>query len=394
MPHTAAGYIQVSTPPPSSPVHLPAAPTLPVQDIEAESVFDEAPLSPKRTDGRRQVGLSNTPSMATNSRLYGQPAWWGEVEGPHIPIHNEFRHTPPGSQLLRDFDSDDASSVSSRTSKLSAKDGLRLKAISNSQEQSSTSSWVVDFNSSTKPRSLSKSRPRSADTSPIRTSTTNSISSASTTSSLSRKTQSTFVKHRSPVSTKESSGKVIATRPHSFSLTRSATTRKTTPSSPLGTRKSTMSATTRKKSGSLSDISSKTSESKDDSDPKQSSIDSKTRKKSGSLSNIASKPADSTRTKKLPKTSPTGAKLDSKTRKKSGSTSDISGKNHRSIVEKTYTKIGGQGSSDELQTSMSDLSLTADAGPVVVGEGVICPQEDDTTEGSGRKQWSKEVPVS
>lgn len=343
------------------------------------------------------MGLANTPSMSATSRLYGQPAWWGEVEGPHTPSHAEFKHTPPGSQLLRDFDSDDAASSmsSSRSSKLSTKDGLRLKAISNSHEQSSSnSSWVVDFNPSSKSRPISKQRPRSADPSPVRTSPTN-ITTSSTASSLSRKSQSTFVKRQSPVSTREVSGKVIATRPHSSSLTRSATTRKTTPNSPQRTRKSSLNATTRRKSGSLSDItSSKTPDGKEHPNAKQPVIDSKTRRKSGSLSNISSKPSDNVHAKSAAKTGSTGGKIDSKTRKKSGSMYDIAGKSQRVAVEKTYTKIGGQGSTDELQTSISDVSLTSDVEPVVVGEGPGCVGEDRGTEGTARKQWNKELPVS
>ncbi len=64
------------------------------------------------------------------------------------------------------------------------------------------------------------------------------------------------------------------------------------------------------------------------------------------------------------------------------------------MVDKTYTKIGGQGSSDELQTSMSDLSLASSAEPVIVGEGLKSASSEGCEAcgegGSARKKWSKE----
>ncbi len=375
----------LSRPPPSSSAQSHETNHLSVQDIEIESPLDDMPTSPKRTDGRRQTELSNTPSLSTTSRLYGQPAWWGEDGRPHPPADNEYRHAQHGSQILRDFDSDDASSVSSgRSAKLSVKDELRLKAISKSHEQQSpNSAWVVDFTPSSKPHPHSKPRPRSADHSPVRAPPV--VNNSASATSLSRKKQSTFVKHRSPVSTKEVANKEVTKKPRSTSsLTRSATTKR---SNPQTVRTSALDAKSRRKSGSLSDITSKTAESK--SDVKQSTLDSKTRKKSGSLSNITARKATD---------KPSGTKngghgssskgIDSKARKKSGSTSDITGKH--SMVDKTYTKIGGQGSSDELQTSISDLSLASSAEPVIVGEGLKSASSEGCGEGSARKKWTKE----
>ena len=383
---------QAATPTLLSHTPTPQSPSgaLTVTDIESESLIGEEPLSPNttRSDGRRQIELSNSPNLATCSTLYGQPTWWGEEHGKDAtPSSNssEFKHIRPGSQILRDLDydpkpfqhdQDDVSSVVSSTtrssSRLSVKDELRLKAISNSlaQEQiDPSSSWVVDFGSgpdgmpgakARAPRFSSKQRPRSADHSPIRVShrrdTSPStvdirrISSASTRRGMSdsvpskRNLQATFVKRNEvePQVVRRTTNKsTTARRSPSSSVTRSATTRKTAPGSPRPSR------------------------------VRRSSLDSKPPPKSGSNSNAATE----TRSKTV-------------------------------ASDKTYTKFA-QGSSDELQSSLSDLSLTSLADPVVVKENVglksasetcvggdsgnVCGDEDGKP-GSVRKQWTNEKP--
>lgn len=408
--------VHPSTPPPSSSVFVgEATPTvMPVQNVETESIVDDLLASSKRTDGRRQVELSNTPSLATTSRLYGQPAWWGEEARTYPPADSAYQYVSPKGQILRDLESDsweETSSVSSRSSKLSMKDELRLKAISNSQEQSSsTSSWVVDFGSSSKPH-RNKPRPRSAEISPVRARPTESGRASSVTPgpALSRKTQSTFIKHRSSVGSNEGGSKTVTKRPYnSSSLTRSATTRKTTLGSPKLVRKTSLDSKTRRKSGSLSDLNTKTGGEAENihtkKNDKHSTRDSKSRKKSGSTSG---------KTDKIQTHSVVDKNQDSKPHRKSGSTTgykssvtsdDVSEKaESHTMVDKTYTKIGGQGSSDDLQTSLSDLSLTSYTEPVVVkdkfglkstsdscvgSEGV--EQSIEGVGGSARKKWTKE----
>ena len=369
---------QSATPPPP-PETTPT--TIQVQDIETESLIDDFPVSPVRTDGRRQVDLSTTPGLAITSRLYGQPSWWGEEpERPHPHSDPEFKHGTPRGQVLRDLDSDETSSVSStpsRSSKLSVKDELRLKAITNSASSelsSSNTSWVVDFGTTPKPRH-SKPRPRSADPSPVRAPPVEKRQVSSATPSRPRSTVVT----QSESASRHARSKTVTKRPTgSSSLTRSASARRTTPGSPQRASRSSLDSTTRKKSGSASDITKTTSSTAD-----------KARTKSGTKGSADVKRSG----------------LDSKTRRRSGSTPAVSVKSpSHSIVEKTYTKIGGQGSSDELQTSLSDLSLTSLAEPVVVkgggltsasescvgGEDVrVCTGEEGKG-GSARKKWMKE----
>ena len=395
-----------STPPPNVICHPPSH-----IDIESDRVTGEEPLSPKtnRSDGRRQIELGNSPKLATCSTLYGQPTWWGEENGKDTNPSNstEFKHIRPGSQILRDLDydpkpfQDDVSSIVSSTtrssSRLSVKDELRLKAISNSLAQDQidpSSSWVVDFGSgpggtpgakTRTPRFSSKQRPRSADHSPIRvsrrrdtspsTADIRRVSSATTSRGLSdsdsskRNLQaSTLVKQKEvdPPVVRRTPHKSTVRRSPSPSVNRSATVRRSP--SPSVTR----SATVRRS-------------------PSPSVTRSATTRKTVPGSPRPSRVRRLSLDSKLPPTSSdTATAVQSKT----------------VASDKTYTKFA-QGSSDELQSSMSDLSLTSLADPVVVKEklglksasescvggdsGKVCEGEDGKP-GSPRKQWTNEKP--
>lgn len=369
--------------------------------------------------------LDHTPGLASASTLYGQPSWWGEEkEGSKNSLtESEFRHVRPGSQILRDFeydpkpsqqDREDASSeVSSTTasrlsSRLSVKDELRLKAICNSlsQEQNDPpSSWVVDFGSgppsaqTRRPQLTSKPRPRSADHSPIRVShsirdmspsPSDRVRSASIRKGVSndhlskrnvqgstgrpRDTESPVVRHTPNRTTFRKSP---SPSPSVTPIARSSSMRRTTPSSPRPQR------------------------------VRRPSLDSKL-------------PANSTSKLDKPTETRSKASVSKKTevKTKSSSTNKPEGKSKATIrnkvvdvppkatvSDKTYTKFDHV-SSDELQSSLSDLSLTSTTDPVVIKKKDEVKSTSDTCvirdnvqarlEDEGkldpRKQWTNEKP--
>ena len=139
-------------------------------DIENES----SEKGSARSDGRRSVELSNSPHLSSASKLYGKPTWWGEKEGEEI-TNTEFEFVKPGTQILRDLEPqtkapEDDGSNSPRGVRLSAKDELRMQAITNSiaQDKDPNSSWVIDFGGGAMTKPKRPHRPRSADPSPNR----------------------------------------------------------------------------------------------------------------------------------------------------------------------------------------------------------------------------------
>ena len=144
------------------------------------------------------MGLEQSPSLNKASKLYGQPSWWGEEkqeDGADVR-DMEFKLPKPGSQILRQLDHETKKDLLSP--KLSAKDELRMQAISNAHPQDSPSSWVIDFSGGTSaPPKMRRSRdlgtrPRSADPSPNRVTARRDLSPIAK-----RAVTPTYVKQRS-----------------------------------------------------------------------------------------------------------------------------------------------------------------------------------------------------
>ena len=224
-PISPAQFLQVSTPPPA----LVMSSESPQSVDELESSGSSYTKS-QRSDGRRAVELSNSPSLSKVSKLYGKPSWWGEEKPTEKENDQEFEFVKPGSQILRDYDRrgrspscEDPLHSSNRPHRHSASEDLRFQALSNSTESASpasTATWVVDFesgdsNAKKRPSRLDRleqHRPRSADPSPNRSPQIKKDLLPATVNL--RRSSST---HRSPSSSPRRSP-VMTKRPQSMSI--------------------------------------------------------------------------------------------------------------------------------------------------------------------------------
>ena len=205
--HGSSGPIPLYSSPVPPAYHAYSSPSLhstghPHQHLQDTSYYQTAPIissslepmelasspSVHRSDGRRAVNLEQSPALNQASKLYGEPLWWGnEKEGGAYTKDKEYEFSKPGTQILRDIDSERVRKEKDVASlKLSLRDELRLQTIAGSRSQDNdapisppSSSWTVDFGSNggvnthhTLPRLVRSrervSRPRSADPSPNR----------------------------------------------------------------------------------------------------------------------------------------------------------------------------------------------------------------------------------